>query len=169
MAADKLTAAGVRPTFNMIFGYPGEAEKERRESIAAHHEHLPAAIPAPSSGPTFSLRIPASPIMQRAFELGIEVPKTLEGWVGFLPASTRSCRGSKGREHKRVQTMREYMRVAFRPRAYRQASGTGARARLAVLVDQRAGALAPGSSISIAFPVGSSASGQRKKRPKRLG
>ena len=40
-AADKLTQAGIRPSFNMIFGFPGEGEKERRESIAADHGHLP--------------------------------------------------------------------------------------------------------------------------------
>ena len=33
-AADKLSQAGIRPSFNMIFGFPGEGESERRESIA---------------------------------------------------------------------------------------------------------------------------------------
>src|SRR3954451_19095884 len=32
-AADLLTQAGIRPSFNMIFGYPGEGDKECRESI----------------------------------------------------------------------------------------------------------------------------------------
>ena len=32
-AADRLSQAGVRPSFNMIFGYPGEGRTERRESI----------------------------------------------------------------------------------------------------------------------------------------
>src|SRR5450432_716151 len=32
-AAEKLTQAGIRPSFNLIFGYPGEGEKERRESV----------------------------------------------------------------------------------------------------------------------------------------
>ncbi len=32
-AADKLSQ-GIRPSFNMIFGFPGEGESERRESIA---------------------------------------------------------------------------------------------------------------------------------------
>ena len=40
-AADKLHAAGIRPSFNLIFGYPGEGEKERRESVAHDDEHLP--------------------------------------------------------------------------------------------------------------------------------
>ena len=33
-AAEKLSQAGIRPSFNMIFGFPGEGEKERRESVA---------------------------------------------------------------------------------------------------------------------------------------
>src|SRR5258707_7471400 len=33
-AAEKLTQAGIRPSFNLIFGYPGEGEKERRETIS---------------------------------------------------------------------------------------------------------------------------------------
>jgi len=32
-AAEKLTQAGIRPSFNMIFGFPGEGGPERRESI----------------------------------------------------------------------------------------------------------------------------------------
>ena len=32
-AAEKLTAAGIRPSFNVIFAFPGEGEKERRETI----------------------------------------------------------------------------------------------------------------------------------------
>src|SRR5205814_4700334 len=33
-AADKLTQAGIRPSFNMIFAFPGEGEAERRESLS---------------------------------------------------------------------------------------------------------------------------------------
>ena len=54
---------------------------------------------------------PGSPVMNRAFELGIEIPNTLEGWADFFPRYT-SYPGS-GKEHRRFQTMREYLRVAF--------------------------------------------------------
>ncbi len=57
LAAEKLTAAGIRPSFNLIFGYPGETEKERRESTALMM-NICAATPAPSSGPTSSRRTP---------------------------------------------------------------------------------------------------------------
>jgi hypothetical protein len=50
--------------------------------------------------------------MERAFEFGIDVPKTMEGWADFFPRYT-VLPWLKGREHERVQVMREYMRVAF--------------------------------------------------------
>ena len=58
-AAETLHQAGVRPSFNMIFGYPGEGETERRESVQPDHGHLPARTRARSSGRTSSRRIPA--------------------------------------------------------------------------------------------------------------
>ena len=110
-AADRLTRRASGPRFNMIFGYPGEGRKERRESI-----QLMMKICRQYPGAEFWTNIftpyPGSPIMKRAFELGIEVPKTLEGWADFFPRYT-VLPWLKGREHKRVQTMREYMRVAF--------------------------------------------------------
>ena len=110
-AAEKLTAAGIRPSFNLIFGYPGETEKERRESV-----RLMMNICRKYPGAEFWTNIftpyPGSPIMKRAFELGIEVPKTLEGWADFFPRYT-VLPWLKGKEHLRVQNMREYMRVAF--------------------------------------------------------
>jgi hypothetical protein len=50
--------------------------------------------------------------MQRAFELGIDVPKTLEGWADFFPRYT-TLPWLNGRKHQRVQIMRDYLRIAF--------------------------------------------------------
>jgi anaerobic magnesium-protoporphyrin IX monomethyl ester cyclase len=110
-AADKLTQAGIRPSFNIIFGFPGEGRAERRESI-----RLVMNICRKYPGAEFWTNIftpyPGAPVMQRAFELGIEVPQTLEGWVDFFPRYT-VLPWLKGKKHHEVQTMREYMRVAF--------------------------------------------------------
>jgi anaerobic magnesium-protoporphyrin IX monomethyl ester cyclase len=110
-AAEKLTAAGIRPSFNLIFGYPGETEKERRESVALMM-NICRRYPGAEFWTNIFTPYPGSPIMKRAFELGIEVPKTLEGWADFFPRYT-VLPWLKGREHERVQNMREYMRVAF--------------------------------------------------------
>ena len=93
-AAGKLTAAGIRPSFNMIFGFPGEDENDRRESIALIMD-VCRKYPGAEFWTNIFTPYPGSPIMQRAFELGIDVPKTLEGWVDFFPG-IRPCRGSKG-------------------------------------------------------------------------
>jgi anaerobic magnesium-protoporphyrin IX monomethyl ester cyclase len=111
-AADRLTQAGIRPSFNMIFGYPGEGRKERRESI-----DLIMNICRQYPGAEFWTNIftpyPGAPVMQKAFELGIDVPKRMEDWADFFPKYT-VLPWLKGSEHERVQVMRDYIRVAFR-------------------------------------------------------
>ena len=110
-AADKLSQAGIRPSFNMIFGFPGEGEKERRESVALIMD-ICRRYPGAEFWTNIFTPYPGAPIMQRAFELGIDVPKTLEGWVDFFPRYT-VLPWLKGRKHSDVQKMREYLRVAF--------------------------------------------------------
>ena len=56
---------------------------------------------------------PGAPVMNRAFELGIQVPKKLEEWADFFPKYT-VLPWLKDAEHERVQAMRDYIRVAFR-------------------------------------------------------
>jgi radical SAM superfamily enzyme YgiQ (UPF0313 family) len=110
-AASKLTEAGIRPSFNMIFGFPGEGEAERRESIQLIMD-ICRRYPGAEFWTNIFTPYPGAPIMQRAFELGIDVPKTLEGWVEFFPRYT-VLPWLKGKQHQRVQTMREYLRIAF--------------------------------------------------------
>jgi anaerobic magnesium-protoporphyrin IX monomethyl ester cyclase len=110
-AADRLTQAGIRPSFNMIFAYPGEGRVERRESVT-----LIMNVCRQNPGAEFFTNIftpyPGAPVMEKAFELGIDVPKRLEDWAAFFPKYT-VLPWLKGKEHKRVQVMRDYIRVAF--------------------------------------------------------
>lgn len=110
-AAAKLSEAGIRPSFNMIFGYPGETDRHRRESI-----NLIMNVCRRYPGAEFWTNIftpyPGAPIMERAFELGIQVPTTLEGWTAFFPRYT-VLPWLQGEKHQRVQTMRDYLRLAF--------------------------------------------------------
>jgi radical SAM superfamily enzyme YgiQ (UPF0313 family) len=111
-AADRLSQAGIRPSFNIIFGYPGEGRKERRESI-----RMIMKVCREYQGAEFWTNIftpyPGAPVMNRALELGIDVPKRLEDWADFFPKYT-VLPWLKGSEHRRVQLMRDYIRVAFR-------------------------------------------------------
>ena len=111
LAADRLSQAGIRPSFNMIFGFPGETEVERRESISLIME-VCRRYPQAEFWTNIFTPYPGSPIMKRAFELGIHVPKTFEGWADFFPRYT-VLPWLKGKQHQRVQRMREYLRVAF--------------------------------------------------------
>jgi anaerobic magnesium-protoporphyrin IX monomethyl ester cyclase len=110
-AAEKLTQAGIRPSFNMIFGFPGEGEAERRESVDLIMD-ICRKYPGAEFWTNIFTPYPGAPIMERAFELGIEVPKTLEGWVEFFPRYT-ILPWLKGKKHRELQIMRDYLRVAF--------------------------------------------------------
>jgi radical SAM superfamily enzyme YgiQ (UPF0313 family) len=110
-AAERLTLAGVRPSFNMIFGFPGEGRAERRESIRLIM-NICRRYPGAEFWTNIFTPYPGAPIMERALELGIDVPKTLEGWSEFFPRYTE-LPWLRGREHRRVQVMRDYLRVAF--------------------------------------------------------
>ena len=50
--------------------------------------------------------------MEKAEELGIQVPTSLEGWADFCPRYT-VLPWLNGREHNRLQVMRDYLRIAF--------------------------------------------------------
>ena len=110
-AADKLSQAGIRPSFNMIFGFPGEGDPERRESI-----RLVMNVCRQYSQAEFWTNIftpyPGAPVMKRAFELNLQVPTSFEGWADFFPRYT-TLPWLNGKKHQRVQTMRDYMRIAF--------------------------------------------------------
>jgi anaerobic magnesium-protoporphyrin IX monomethyl ester cyclase len=110
-AAEKLHKSGVRPSFNMIFGYPGEGEAEQRESVKLIMD-ICRKYPGAEFWTNIFTPYPGAPIMERAFELGIHVPKTFEEWSDFFPRYT-VLPWLNGKKHERLQTMREYMRMAF--------------------------------------------------------
>ena len=59
-AAAKLSQAGIRPRFNIIFGFPGEGRAERRESIQLVMQ-ICRSTRAPNFGPISSRRILGRP------------------------------------------------------------------------------------------------------------
>lgn len=110
-AADRLTAAGIRPSFNMIFGFPGETEEDMRMSIRLIM-NICRRYPGAEFWTNIFTPYPGAPVMEKAFELGIEVPTTFDGWADFFPRYT-VLPWLKGHQHERLQTMREYLRLAF--------------------------------------------------------
>ena len=110
-SAARCLAADIRPSFNIIFAFPGEGAKERRETISFMMD-VCRRFPGAEFWTNIFTPYPGSPIMERAKEIGIETPETLEGWADFFPRYT-TLPWLRGEEHKRLQVTREYLRIAF--------------------------------------------------------
>jgi anaerobic magnesium-protoporphyrin IX monomethyl ester cyclase len=110
-SASRCLGAGIRPSFNIIFAYPGEGTKERRETIDFMMD-VCRRFPGAEFWTNIFTPYPGSPIMEHADELGIRVPSSFEGWADFFPRYT-VLPWLSGSEHKRLQVMREYLRIAF--------------------------------------------------------
>jgi radical SAM superfamily enzyme YgiQ (UPF0313 family) len=110
-SAARCLQAGIRPSFNIIFAFPGEGAKERRETINFMMD-VCRRFPGAEFWTNIFTPYPGSPIFQRATELGIELPKTLEGWADYFPRYTK-LPWLDGTEHQRLQITRDYLRVAF--------------------------------------------------------
>jgi anaerobic magnesium-protoporphyrin IX monomethyl ester cyclase len=110
-SAARCLAAGVRPSFNIIFAYPGEGPEERQETVSFMMD-VCRRFPGAEFWTNIFTPYPGSPIMERAEEIGIHVPTSFEGWVDFFPRYTE-LPWLNGRDHQRLQVMRDYLRIAF--------------------------------------------------------
>ncbi len=109
--AARCLRAGIRPSFNIIFAYPGEGRTELRETISFIMD-VCRRFPGAEFWTNIFTPYPGSPVMHHAEEIGIEVPTSLEGWADFFPRYT-VLPWLKGRDHRRLQVMRDYLRIAF--------------------------------------------------------
>ncbi len=109
--AERCIEAGIRPSFNIIFGYPGERNEDRQKTIKFIMD-VCRRFPGAEFWTNIFTPYPGSPIMDHAQENGIEVPDSLEGWADYFPRYT-VLPWLKGKDHQRVQTMRDYLRIAF--------------------------------------------------------
>jgi radical SAM superfamily enzyme YgiQ (UPF0313 family) len=111
LSAERCIEAGIRPSFNIIFAYPGEDNQDRRQTIAFIMD-VCRRFPGAEFWTNIFTPYPGSPIMQHAEENGIEVPDSFEGWADYFPRYT-VLPWLKGKAHDRVQVMRDYLRMAF--------------------------------------------------------
>jgi radical SAM superfamily enzyme YgiQ (UPF0313 family) len=85
-AARKCERAGIRVTMNLIFGFPGEEEWHRRETlqvmgdIGGQYENV-------SFSPNIFTPYPGIPIWPRLREMGLQEPESLEAWASFALGS----------------------------------------------------------------------------------
>jgi len=110
-SAARCIEAGIRPSFNIIFAYPGEGAKERRETVSFMMD-VCRKFPGAEFWTNIFTPYPGTPVMAKAAEVGIEAPTTLEGWADFFPRYTQ-LPWLKGKEHRRLQITRDYLRIAF--------------------------------------------------------
>jgi anaerobic magnesium-protoporphyrin IX monomethyl ester cyclase len=86
-AARKCRQAGIRTTFNLIFGYPGETDADRAETF-----RVMSAIARQFDNVTFSPNIftpyPGLPIWDELRRSGLQEPDRLEAWSGFALGSS---------------------------------------------------------------------------------
>ena len=110
-SAARCLEAGIRPSFNIIFAFPGEGREERRETIDFMMK-VCRRYPGAEFWTNIFTPYPGSPIFSRTTELGIDPPATLEAWADYFPRYTR-LPWLNGREHHRLQVTRDYLRLAF--------------------------------------------------------
>jgi radical SAM superfamily enzyme YgiQ (UPF0313 family) len=77
--AEKCAQAGIRVTYNLIFGYPGEGEIQRRETLRVMGE-IADRFDNVSFSPNLFTPYPGIPIWPELRELGLSEPDSLEGW-----------------------------------------------------------------------------------------
>ena len=109
--AARCLEADIRPSFNIIFAYPGEEPSDRRATINFIMD-MCRRHPGAEFWTNIFTPYPGAPVMEHAAEFGIQVPTSFEGWSDFFPRYT-VLPWLKGSEHRRLQITRDYLRLAF--------------------------------------------------------
>jgi len=104
--ARKATLAGIHVTFNLIFGYPGETEADRVETLQTMSD-IARQFWNVSFSPNIFTPYPGIPIWPQLRELGMREPQSLEEWME-LPLGHNVLPWLQGEELKRLWTMLEF-------------------------------------------------------------
>jgi radical SAM superfamily enzyme YgiQ (UPF0313 family) len=78
-AAQKCHRAGIHATYNLIFGYPGEEDRHRRETLRVMAE-IATRFDNVSFSPNLFTPYPGIPIWPELQAMGLLEPDTLAGW-----------------------------------------------------------------------------------------
>ena len=104
--ARKANLAGIRVTFNLIFGYPGETEADRSITFGTMSD-IARQFPNVRFSPNIFTPYPGIPIWPQLRQLGVPEPHCLEEWVD-LPLGANTLPWLKGKEKARLERMLEY-------------------------------------------------------------
>lgn len=137
--AQKALRAGIRVTFNLILGYPGETESDRARTFRVMSD-ISRGHPNVSFSPNVFTPYPGIPIWPQLRELGVEEPRSLEAWAEVGLGHNR-LPWLQGPALHRLRRMLEYFLLDHRlnqasveasgwARTWRSAVGAPARWRL---------------------------------------
>jgi radical SAM superfamily enzyme YgiQ (UPF0313 family) len=112
--AGRCRKAGIRPSFNLIFGLPAEEEQDLRDTIAVV-DRIGKANPEADFFTNIFSPYPGSPIWPQSVELGVREPQSLEDWAAFYP-KIQVLPWLQGRKHARIQRIRDYIRLGYSAR-----------------------------------------------------
>ncbi len=99
--ARKCREAGVRCTFNLIFGFPGETEADRRKTLEVMGE-VASRFDNVTFSPNVFTPYPGIPIWAELRALGMREPQTMEGWAD-LSLGTNILPWLRGAAYRDVQ------------------------------------------------------------------
>src|ERR1700744_718733 len=104
--ARKAQLGGIRVTFNLIFGYPGETEADRITTFQTMSD-IGRQFPNVSFSPNIFTPYPGIPIWPQLREMGVPEPESLREWMS-MPLGANMLPWLKGRELARLQRMLNY-------------------------------------------------------------
>jgi radical SAM superfamily enzyme YgiQ (UPF0313 family) len=104
--ARKTEQAGIRVTFNLILGYPGETEADRVETFRIMSE-LARRYANVSFSPNLFTPYPGIPIWPQLRQMGMREPQSLEEWE-CLPLGKNVLPWLQGGELERLHRMLEF-------------------------------------------------------------
>jgi radical SAM superfamily enzyme YgiQ (UPF0313 family) len=104
--ARKASLGGIHVTFNLIFGYPGETEADRVETISTMSD-IARQFWNVSFSPNIFTPYPGIPIWPELRAAGLREPQTLEEWAE-LPLGGGSLPWLKGKELESLGRMLEF-------------------------------------------------------------
>jgi hypothetical protein len=104
--ARKAQLAGIRVTFNLIFGYPGETEADRIITFRTMGE-IARQFRNVSFSPNIFTPYPGIPIWPQLRALGVREPQSLVEWMN-MPLGANVLPWLQGKELARFQRMLDY-------------------------------------------------------------
>ncbi len=104
--AKKTNLAGIRVTFNLIFGYPGETEADRLVTFRTMSD-IARQFANVSFSPNIFTPYPGIPIWPQLRSLGVTEPKSLREWME-MPLGANLLPWLQGAELARLQRMLDY-------------------------------------------------------------